>query len=335
MIQLHLLSKEERSLYFTSAAEAAKMSFEIVEKDFWVVWTLDRLFSLPELKSHLTLKGGTSLSKIYGIIERFSEDIDVSIEREFLGFDESKNPENASSKSKQQDLLKGLSASCAQYIKDQLLDKLLQVIAKELKTSEGWKLYIDETDDLTILFEYPSITAAGGYIRPIVKIEMGARAEHWPVSNHPIKSYAKEALGNKMTEPQIIIRVLNAERTFWEKATILHQHAHLPESKKTPLRLSRHYYDFYRLLNSPAKDIAINDLALLERVAIHKNIYFASAWANYGTAKKGTLKLSPSDRIIDELKADYNLMDTMFFRGKPDWNFVLEAIKSFETTFNK
>ena len=75
------------------------------------------------------------------------------------------------------------------------------MIAEELKISEGWKLSIDETDDLTNLFKYPSITAAGGYIRPIVKIEMGARAGHWPVSNHPIKSYAEEALGDKMTEP--------------------------------------------------------------------------------------------------------------------------------------
>lgn len=335
MTQLHILSTEERSLYFTSAAEVAKMSFEIIEKDFWVVWTLDRLFSLSELKPHLTFKGGTSLSKIYGIIERFSEDIDVSIEREFLGYDESKNPEKALTKSKQRTLVEGLSSSCEQYIKDELLGKLQQVFAEELKTSEGWKLYIDETDAQTILFEYPSVTSAAGYIRPIVKIEMGARAEHWPVSEHPIKSYAKEALGDKMTEPLTVIRVLNAERTFWEKATILHQHAHLPVSKTTPLRLSRHYYDFYRLLNSPAKDIALSDLSLLERVANHKNIYFASAWANYATARKGTLKLSPPDRIIEELKADYELMDTMFFRGKPDWNLVLEAIKSFEITFNK
>ena len=80
-----------------------------------------------------------------------------------------------------------------------------------------------------------------------MKIEIGARSEHWPVSEHKIQSYVKEALKEKIHEPEIVIRVLNAERTFWEKATILHQYAHLPEDKKLPPRISRHFYDFFRL----------------------------------------------------------------------------------------
>lgn len=88
MIELHKISNEERRLFFRTAAEESKISFEIIEKDFWVVWTLARLFSLSDLKSHLTFKGGTSLSKVYKLIERFSEDIDISIEKDFFGFDE-------------------------------------------------------------------------------------------------------------------------------------------------------------------------------------------------------------------------------------------------------
>jgi hypothetical protein len=85
MKPIYLLPKDEREIFFRTAAEALKISFDIIEKDYWVVWTLERLFALEDLKTHLTFKGGTSLSKVYGIIDRFSEDIDLSIERDFLG----------------------------------------------------------------------------------------------------------------------------------------------------------------------------------------------------------------------------------------------------------
>ncbi|MGK5085032.1 nucleotidyl transferase AbiEii/AbiGii toxin family protein [Bdellovibrionota bacterium FG-1] len=170
MSKLHLLPVPERKLFFDTAVSASGLDFTILEKDFWVVWTLDRLFSLPELKSHLTFKGGTSLSKVYRIIERFSEDIDLSIEKDFLGFDKKK---------------------------------------------------------------------------------------------------------------------------------------------------------------------ALADIALLERVATHKSIYFASGWANYETARKGTLKLSPLPRILDTLEKDLDLMSPMFFKERPNWQMILKTIKKFESEFNR
>lgn len=92
--ELYLLDNDSRKNFFEVAAYEDQKTFEVIEKDYWVVWTLERLFSIPEISSHLTFKGGTSLSKIFSVIERFSEEIDVSIEREFLGFGEDKNPEN-------------------------------------------------------------------------------------------------------------------------------------------------------------------------------------------------------------------------------------------------
>jgi hypothetical protein len=193
---------------------------------------------------------------------------------------------------------------------------------------------MDDSSGQTLLFEYPSITPKGGYIRPFVKIEMGARAEHWPVSDHPVQSYAKEALKEKIYEPATTVRVLNAERTFWEKATILHQYAHLPTDKALPSRLSRHLYDFFRLLGSNVKIKALEEVDLLERVANHKKIYFASGWANYDTARKGTLKLSPHARVLEELEKDYKEMGAMFFRKIPEWKNMLETIEKFEREFN-
>ncbi len=237
MKAIYLLPKNEREDLFRVAAEAAKISFDIIEKDYWVVWTLERLFALEELKTHLTFKGGTSLSKVYGIIDRFSEDIDLSIERNFLGFDENKDPEKAASKKKQRAMLDDLAVACSEYVQNKMLTDLKTNIAEKLGTTDDWKIVIDtsDSDGQTLNFEYPSTTPSGGYIRPFVKIEMGARSEHWPVSEHKIQSYAKEALKEKVHEDEVLVRVLNAERTFWEKATILHQYAHFTREEVNPM----------------------------------------------------------------------------------------------------
>ena len=336
MNEIYLLSKDERVLFFRTASEIMNIPFEIIEKDYWVVWILEQLFSLEELKPHLTFKGGTSLSKIYGLIDRFSEDIDLSIEKDFFGFGSPDDPENAPSKKKQQLTLDNLAKVCSSYIQTKLLEDLKGAIAVKLGTTEGWSLFPDQEDSdaQTLLFEYPSETPKNGYIRPLVKIEIGARSEHWPVSEQKIQSYAKDALKEKIHEPEIRIRVLNAERTFWEKATILHQYAHLPDDKKLPPRISRHFYDFFRLLISQVKEKALIEITLLERVANHKSIYFASKWANYGTARKGTLKLVPPPHILKELERDYVLMEAMFFREIPDWDLILKTIEYFEKEFN-
>jgi hypothetical protein len=336
MNEICLLSQDERKLFFRTAADIKNMPFEIIEKDYWVVWVLERLFSLEKMQFHLTFKGGTSLSKVYGVIDRFSEDIDLSIERTFFGFGAPHDPENAPSKKKQNVIIDNLSKACSNYVQTQMLNDLKDVIAAKLGSTEGWNVFSDQGDPdaQTLLFEYPSEISKAGYIRPLVKIEIGARSEHWPVSEHRIRSYAKEALKEKIHESEIVVRVLNAERTFWEKATILHQYAHLPDDKKLPPRISRHYYDFFRLLNSEIKERALIETALLERVASHKSIYFASSWANYGTARKETLKLFPPARILKELEKDYALMEAMFFGEIPDWELILKTIDNFEKEFN-
>lgn len=336
MKEIHLLSKNERGLFFKTASDVKKMPLEIIEKDYWVVWVLEMLFSLEKLKPYLTFKGGTSLSKIYGLIDRFSEDIDLSIERDFFGFGEPHNPENAPSKKKQNAIIDNLSKACSTYVQTEMLADLKDIFASKLGITDGWQIFPDQKDPdaQTLLFAYPSETSKAGYIRPLVKIEIGARSEHWPVSEHRVQSYVKEALEEKIHEPEIMVRVLNAERTFWEKATILHQYVHLPADKRIPSRISRHFYDFFRLLNSPIKEKALEESFLLERVANHKSIYFASGWANYGTARRGTLKLIPPSHILKELQRDYLQMESMLFREIPTWELILKTIGRFEEEFN-
>ncbi|MFH1356382.1 MAG: nucleotidyl transferase AbiEii/AbiGii toxin family protein [bacterium] len=337
MKQIIQLNKKDRLALFETVAKRMKMQPAIIEKDFWVVWTLWRLFEQKELKPHLTFKGGTSLSKVYGAIKRFSEDIDLSIEKGFFGFDDENSPENAPSRKKCNKALEALSSACSQYVQNDIVKLLTHDFSEQLGNKEEWQIVIgaDDPDAQTVLFEYPKTTQSSPYIRQFVKLEMGARSEHWPVSEHGISSYIKDVLGDKIEEPQINIKVLDIERTFWEKATILHAYAHVPKDKKIPERLARHYYDMHCLLQSNIKDKAANDLELLARVVKHKITYFRSSWSNFETAAKGTLKQIPSETLEKHLRADCLAMADMFFEKPPEWDKIMKSIKDFECEFNK
>lgn len=164
MSEIHLLSAEERRLFFEKAVIESGIPFSIIEKDFWVVWTLERMFSVRELKPHLTFKGGTSLSKVFKVINRFSEDIDLSIEKTFFRFDKENDPEKAGSRKKREAALKDLSAACSEYVQKKMCDLLAESIANRIGKTDGWRLYVDaeDPDGQTLQFEYPSITASGG-----------------------------------------------------------------------------------------------------------------------------------------------------------------------------
>lgn len=330
------LAQAEKISFLQKASGLSNKSETILEKDFWVCWLLEKLFSIPKFKDHLTFKGGTSLSKIYGVIERFSEDIDISIEKSYLGFTGEKDPENFGNK-KRNEVLKKMSEACQNFVKNELIPELEKIFSQEL-SGQNWKIELDQNDpdNQTVLFLYPeSVLSKTSYIRPSIKIELGARSEHWPVSQKAVQSYLKSVLPEAIDENEIRIKVLNVERTFWEKATILHMYSYFPESKKVPIRQSRHYYDFHCLLQSKFKTEAEKLTDLLERVAKHKSIYFRAGWANYETAKKGSLKLIPSARILLEMADDYEKMSEMFFEVPPSWQDILKSIQNFEQEFNK
>lgn len=246
------LSAEERRLYFVQTAERMGFSPQIVEKDFWVCWILSELFALPEIGNTLIFKGGTSLSKAYRLIERFSEDVDVSIDRTTLNFNDDSDPEAKVSNKERRRRINRLKASCQRKVADDLQPALIKAIETSFGDAHGWSLTIDE-DDLdhqTLIYTYPTSLPgmSGAYIRPAVKIEMGARSDHWPSEQVRIASYVAEHFPAAFQRPDFVAKVLAAERTFWEKATLLHAEYHRPPDKEIPIRLSRHYYDMSRLI---------------------------------------------------------------------------------------
>jgi hypothetical protein len=336
MNKIARLSNEERNELFQQTANNRGINFQIVEKDFWVCWTLKQLFELPEISEFLIFKGGTSLSKVYGIIERFSEDIDVAIDRKYLSFTDEEELQTLS-RNKLNQKIAELDNICQEVVEKQILNLLAESFSNTLDES-NWQLSMDADDPYgqTILFEFPRTMkdVPLDYIKPIVKIELGARPQNQPVENHKIQSYAAEEFPQVFENSDFEITVLSAERTFWEKATILHDQFHRPENYKTVDRISRHYYDFFRLCETEFAHKAMKNLDLLKSVVENKKMFFYRAGANYDDALIGRLHLVPNENRVDALKKDYDKMNQMFFSAPPKFEEILKRLAEIEKEIN-
>jgi hypothetical protein len=332
--------KRERADVFQETAARSGLSSNIaVEKDYWVCWTLRALFGLPEARS-MVFKGGTSLSKVYGLIHRFSEDIDISIHRSALGFTGEDDPANAATGKKAQALLARIGPACANLVANAILPALDQEYRSELTTGESWALVVSDTNDETLLFHYPPAFEASDYgvdeyIKPSVRIEFGARGDVSPQRDAGVISYCQLHFPDKLRDETASVRVLAAERTFWEKATILHAEAHRPPHHLASNALSRHYYDLAMLAESEVAVRALAQADLLQQVTMHKKLFFRSAWAHYDDAKPGTFKLIPPSELQRELRKDYERMRVMFFKEPPSFDTVLSTLTDLERRINQ
>ena len=327
------LSPDERRELLNELSLQTGLAPSILEKDFWVCHCLEALFSLPVASGNLVFKGGTSLSKVYGLIERFSEDIDLSFQRSFLGFaDEAQDPERGGSKKEQRRRLERLTETCIHYVREEMLPAL-DTSLKQRIPDHDWSMEIDSEDLQTILFHYPSAGVDGlSYIRPSVRIELGARSDHWPAEQRQIRSY----LGDQLDKPLGVanVTVLKAERTFWEKATLLHAEFHRSQEKTLPARYARHYHDLAQMAETDVVARALKDRELRERVVVHKSIYFRSSWANYEQAVPGSFHLIPDEYRMKELERDYQAMLPMFFREPLSFQKVIETLTDLEHRIN-
>lgn len=337
------LPATDRMDLFSAAARRRSLTPEIIEKDFWVCWTLKRVFTLPDPPAGLLFKGGTSLSKVFGIIDRFSEDVDLSFNRAELGFVGETDPLNATTGKKRKHGLEALTKTCQRIIRDKLLPQLVAVFDTALgeSLSEAWSIEIagDDPDGQTLLFRYPSGNrprpdGEPAYIQPAVRLEIGARSDHWPAVEGTVTPYAATEFPDAFKEPACNVHVLSAGRTFWEKATILHMWHHAPADKKFRDRQSRHYYDVVRLYQHELGMAAVKDIDLLLKVARHKKVFFPAAWARYEDAKRGTLRIVPPDTRLSELEQDYRKMQEMIFGEPPSFESLLDTLREIERKIN-
>lgn len=324
---------ETRSQLFTQTGAAMDLAAHLAEKDFWVCWTLKRLFSIPDIREHLIFKGGTTLSKVHGIINRFSEDIDLTLDREAFGFNE--NPEEAPSRKKRDLIIAEMAERCGRYVRGELKNTLRKQFTLSLPEAE-WDLVVDpdDSDGQTLFFHYPTVFRVAEYTPPTVKLEFGSKSDLWPTEESQVISYAAKHFSKMFEDPYCGVNALSAERTFWEKATILHQVAHWPANKPLLPRYSRHYYDLAMLADSKFRTVALEDVSLLNRVVTHKIMYFRCGWANYQTATPGTFKLVPPKSTITQLKKDYNRMSDMIFGEIPTFDNIMERLAALEHRIN-
>ena len=332
-------SAERAELFRGSAAILhPERSPAIIEKDFWVCWALHRIYDVLKFRPELIFKGGTSLSKAYNAIDRFSEDVDLSLSRRDLGFTDSRDPEEKGiSRKESQRRIDALVAACQETIHDRLLPELRADFASVIGTT-GWTLDLDVTDSQTAIFTYPRSESGSRIpkaIRPAVRLEMGARSDDWPAEDHEIQPYAAQAFPTAFeTAASSRVPVLDARRTFWEKVTILHAEFHRPAGRAAADGMSRHYYDVYQLSQRDIGRQALDRGDLLERVVAHKRLFFASAWAHYETAAPGSFHLIPPDGRMPALQTDYARMREMIFGDAPAWDEIVRGLRELEDTMN-
>lgn len=318
------LSKEERQELFSETARQMHTTNAIIEKDFWVVWTFGKIFSEEKLNKILMFKGGTSLSKVFDLIGRFSEDIDLILDWNLVS---QSDPNDERSKNKQDKYNKEVNETAKVYIKDELLPIVSNLLSPYCTCK------IDEEDEHNINITYPA-SFKDDYLRPQILLEIGPLASWLPYDTYEISSYASEYFPHLFTQAKCNVNAIVAHRTFWEKATILHQEAHRVEGKPMLPRYSRHYYDLATMSISSVKDDALKDLELLERVVEFKKKFYPVSWANYDSAKIGTLKLIPPEYRIKELEEDYKAMGSMIFDKYLEFEQIIEILIKLEDEIN-
>ena len=346
---------EDRRAYIEEAASRRNLTPVIIEKDFWVCWTLKRLVSCPDLAGQLTFKGGTSLSKAYGIIHRFSEDIDLTIARTApLVRDVNSPMEDGIGTNERDRRSKALKQAAQQYVATVVMPVLTREIEGALGTAEGWSVTLDpeDADAQTLLFNYPKTLGNGfsngfsngfatgenygggdgnAYIKPRIKLEFGARGETEPAEARSIMPYLAEAFPDELPDAVCELATLAVIRTFWEKATILHA---LHHNGKLRDGMSRHYYDTLMLAERGVADEAFARPDLLEQVVRNKSLMFTDKSASYETATFGSLRLVPSDETTAKLKQDYAAMAEMFMVDPPTFDDLLAGIVALEAKLN-
>ena len=327
MYNLINLPKSELSVIIERVSDAKNLSPAIIEKDLWVCVTLDYLFTKSPWKDNLAFKGGTSLSKAFNLIERFSEDIDLILNWRVIGY-ETKEPLVERSNTKQDKINKEFDIRTEEFLKTIFIPKIKEDLAKLINR----KLEISYEDEAVIIGY--SNDYADESILHVIRLEIGAKAAWTPTEAATIRPYIAEVYPEQFGDASVSVCTTTPERTFWEKATILHHEANRPDDLPVPPRISRHYYDIYRMAKIGILVRALEQSELLEQVADFKAKFYPRKWAGYELARLGTLKLTPSDVHKDALRRDYAKMAGMIYGERPEFDELMTDITEIEKKIN-
>lgn len=268
---------------------------EVIEKDWWVTAVLRAMFSLPYAE-HLSFKGGTSLSKCWHLTDRFSEDINIAIDREYLGFS------GTLSKTQISDKLR--CATCT-FVRETMQHDLAEQLYKNGISKEKFKVNVDitpitTTDPEVININYDSVLSFSvdgtdeQYILPKVKVEVSGRSMSEPVSEVSLDSMIDQVYHKApFAEPEFMVRAVFPERTFLEKVFLLHEEFAKPKDLIRVERMSQHMYDIGQMLKSQIAERAINDAVLYRQVIEHRRTFISLRDFDYATLYPATLNIVP------------------------------------------
>ena len=319
------LSKKDKINIFNQTSERSGLPSSAVEKDWWVTLSLNIIFSLP-YANQIVFKGGTSLSKAWNLIERFSEDIDLVIDRKHLGF------EGELSKTQ----VKKLRKASFNFIGTEFYNDINNELIKLGVTD--YELVVQETkntdtDPLIIELRYKSLTEESDYLKPRVLIEVGARSLMEPVDNKAIISIVSSEFSElPFAEKEITIPVVSPKRTFLEKIFLLHEEFQKETKFIRVERMSRHLYDLEKLMDSAHGIEALKDTVLYAIIVEHRKNFNAIRGIDYANHIPKSINIIPPEETIKEWEKDYKTMqESMFYGDTISFDKLIERITELNT----
>jgi Nucleotidyl transferase AbiEii toxin, Type IV TA system len=308
------LSPEEQAEILQTCAGRLGRRAEHLEKDVWICWVLQSLFAMPG-RLPMAFKGGTSLSKVYSAIRRFSEDVDVTVE--YKSLDQSIDPFDPNvSRTAREKFTELLRSKLANHTKNVIRPYFENLVA-QLAEKPSHPITISE-DGEKLFIPYPSRFGTA----ETVLLEFGGRNVVAPNEEHPLRPYIAAEVPH-LLYPEATVQVLSPSRTFWEKATLIHVACNRSDPKLDADRQSRHWHDLAVLSDQKIGKASVADHKLLEDVVKHKNVFFRAAYTNYEACLSGGLRLIPETPLLQTLTADYeNMITDGMFDGEPptfDW----------------
>ncbi|MBP8850887.1 MAG: nucleotidyl transferase AbiEii/AbiGii toxin family protein [Breznakibacter sp.] len=321
------LNDTTRENIFRQVALQKKLPNQAIEKDWWIVQTLSALFNLT-CSPFLIFKGGTSLSKGWNLIQRFSEDIDLVIDRESLGFSGDLDTRG----------IKNLRKATKKYIVETLLPELhakfvelgLEVVVKPRHFESSGQ------DPMIIELFYPKLFELNDYLKPDLLIEIGSRSLFEPNTLTTFKSFVADVYSESpFADEPITVPTANIERTFLEKIFLLHEEFQKPASKIRVERMSRHLYDIEKLMHTAeAMEVIINH-DLYNAIVRHRQKYTPLQEVDYAKHAPSTIQFVPPQQQLDAWESDYKLMqEYMIYGNSLSFAKLIENLNSLQNRIN-
>ena len=293
----------------------------MVEKDIWVTFLLGYLFRDSPWKDSILFKGGTCLSKCYGTVERFSEDIDILLDWRVLGYD-LEGPPIEPSRKKQENSNDALVARLQEFIENEFIPTLREDISEIID-----RPFEVVSDKRNVLFRYPSLFGSD-LIEKHVLIEIGPRGRWGKPTSRTVRSYMCQHIPG--LDDETTVRCIPMEQAYYEKIQIIHS---LTSRGKVPPKNSRHYYDVYRI-HKALGHIDYDAEAMASDVEYSRRFYPGAGYG-YDEMARGSYRLMPTEDMMPSLVSDYRSMSAMIFGDKPSLDDILSELAAIEKELNR